>query len=219
MGSQRERVDQVTWPSHPGMSPFFTTRESSRTIVEYNIRVSFTLDRLRRHSKKHFSTLIDLQDISSRPSAEQTNAFLTRAQLAFAFSYLAGVPADVAAAANTDGFGDNGIDGALYNPADRVLYVGQSKWRHDGSGSIDRGEIQKFIKGFRDLINTRWPRFNDRMKAKSADIEAALNDASTRIVLVVAYTGQEALSTEVTDDLNDLLRDVNNPTELVEWIR
>lgn len=165
--------------------------------------------------EKHFNGLIDLQDVSSRPAADQTSAFLTRAQLAFAFSYLGGVPADVAAASLTDGFGDNGIDGALYNPADRVLYVGQSKWRHDGTGSVDRGEIQKFIKGFRDLINTRWARFNEKMKAKAPDIEAALNDASTRIVLVVAYTGQESLSTEVAQDLTDLLQDVNNPTELV----
>ena len=141
--------------------------------------------------EKHFTGVINLSDVSTRPQQEKSSAFLTRAQLAFVFSYLSGLPLDVAAMAMTDGFGDNGIDGALYNASERVLYLGQSKWRHDGNGSIDRGEIQKFIKGFRDLINARWQRFNDRMKARASEIEAALNDANTRIVLVVAYAGRK----------------------------
>src|SRR5437763_801135 len=120
--------------------------------------------------EKHLASLVDVSDLANRPAQEQATGFLSRAQLAFVFSYLSGVPADVAAAAITDGFGDNGIDGALYNPADRVLYIGQSKWRQDGTGSIDRGEIQKFIKGFRDLINARWERFNQKMQPKAADI-------------------------------------------------
>jgi hypothetical protein len=165
--------------------------------------------------EKHFAGVVDISDLAIRPVAEQTTAFLTRAQLAFVFSYLSGVPADVAAAAITDGFGDNGLDGVLYNATERVLYIGQSKWRHDGTGSIERGDIQKFIKGFRDLINARWSRFNQKMQPKAPDVEAALNDSSTRIVLVVTYTGQNALSTEVSQDLADLLEDVNNPTELV----
>src|SRR5690349_12429531 len=93
---------------------------------------------IRAALEKHFSGLIDVSDLTTRPPAEQATGFLTRAQLAFVFSYLSGVPTDVAAAAIVDGFGDNGIDGVLYNPTDRVLYVGQSKWRQDGTGSIDR---------------------------------------------------------------------------------
>ena len=165
--------------------------------------------------EKHFAGLIDLSDIVGRPADEQANGFLSRAQIAFALSYLSGLPPEITGPAITDGFNDNGIDAALYHPADRVLYLGQSKWRNDGTGSIDRGQVQKFIKGFRDVINARWPRFNDRLQAKAKDIETALNDAKTRIVLIVAYTGQEALAPEIAQDLQDLLDEMNNPTELV----
>lgn len=170
---------------------------------------------IRAALEKHFKGIIDLSDLLSRPPEEQNSAFLSRSQMAFVLAYLTGVKAEIAASAVTDGFGDNGIDGAFYHAAERVLYLGQSKWRHDGSGSVDRAEVQKFIKGFRDFVNARWDRFNEKIKAKAADFEAALNDASTRIVLVTAYTGQEPLAHEITQDLQDVLDEINNPTELV----
>ncbi len=156
-----------------------------------------------------------MSDLANRSQNEKNNAFLSRAQIAFVFAYLAGVKPEIAAEAVTDGFGDNGIDAVLYHAPERILYVGQSKWRNDGSGSMDRGEIQKFLKGFRDLVNARWDRFNAKMRAKELDLEAILNDSTTRIMLVLAYTGQEALSPEINQDLQDLLDEVNNPIELV----
>ena len=170
---------------------------------------------IRAALEKRYRGIVDISDVAGRSSEEQTNHFLTRSQMAFVFEYLAGVSTEDAARAITDGFKDNGIDGVLYHAAERVLYVGQSKWRHDGSGSLDRGEIQKFIKGFRDLINARWGRFNSKFNAKAADIDAAITNSSTRMVLVVAYTGQEPVSSEVNQDIQDLLDELNNPFELV----
>lgn len=165
--------------------------------------------------EKNLDGLINLSDVEDRQKSEKDDAFLTRSQLAFILSYLSGLSLDVSAKSITDGFGDNGIDGVLYNASARVLYLGQSKWRHDGSGSIERGEIQKFIKGFRDLINARWERFNKKLTMMENEIEAALNDANTRIEIVIVYTGQATLSQEITQDINDLLNEINNPTELV----
>jgi hypothetical protein len=42
-----------------------------------------------------------------------------------------------------------------------------------------------------------------------------LDDASTRIVLLIVYTGQEGLSQEVLPDLRDVIDEINDPTELV----
>ena len=169
---------------------------------------------IRAALEKQLQSHVDLSDVCDRVD-EQTNAFLSRAQMAFVLSYLTGQSMAEAATSITDGFGDNGIDAVLYHPTERVLYIGQSKWRNDGSGSIDRGDTQKYIKGFRDLINARWERFNEKLKNRSASIETALNDASIRIVLVVAYTGQEPLSSEVNQDIQDLLEEINDPTQLV----
>jgi len=170
---------------------------------------------IRAALEKELRAHIDVSDVENRPLDEQMNIFLTRSQMAYVLMYLASVTPEDAAKAITDGFSDNGIDGVLYQASERILYVGQSKWRNDGTGSIDRGEMQKFLKGLRDLTNARWERFNDKIKAKSPDLEAALNDASTRIVVVVAYTGQEPLSMEVGQDLQDIVSELNDPTELV----
>lgn len=165
--------------------------------------------------EKEFAELIDLSDCAGRQEDERASAFLTRALAAFALVAVSGTDPDQAAASVVDGGQDNGIDAVFHSPAERILYVIQSKWRHDGSGSMNRGEVQKFITGFRDLINARFERFNDKLRARSADVLAALNDAGTRMVIVLAYTGQEPLSEEVARDLQDTLDELNDPTEVV----
>jgi hypothetical protein len=170
---------------------------------------------IRATLKKEFAGLIDVSDYDGRPEEERASAFLTRALAAFALVTVSGVDVDQAAAAVVDGGQDNGIDAILPSAAERILYVVQSKWRHDGSGSMDRGDILKLITGFRDLINGRFERFNQKLRAKSTEVLSALNDAGTRMVIVVAYTGQEPLSPEVARDLQDTLDELNNPTDVV----
>src|SRR4051812_11116176 len=91
---------------------------------------------IRAAIEQQYSALIDVSDVASRPADEKTNVLLTRSQMAFVLEYLAGVSADDAAKAITDGYGDNGVDGVLYHAPERTLYIGQSKWRHDGGGTI-----------------------------------------------------------------------------------
>src|SRR5207248_1991690 len=164
---------------------------------------------------KTFRSLIGVSDLASFPSDKQEAGFLTRAQAAFCLAHLADISPEDAAGSVTDGFKDNGIDATYYHPTEHVLYLVQSKWRQDGSGSVDRGEIQRFIKGFKDLINARWDRFPGRLSKRKNVIESALNDASTRIVLVVACTGQAPLSDDVRSDLKDAVDEANSPTEIV----
>jgi hypothetical protein len=158
---------------------------------------------------------IDLSDLAGRPANAITDAGLTRGLAAFVLSYIAEISPEESAGAVIDGFGDNGIDIVYYHASDRALYLLQSKWRHDGQGTIPLGDVQKFVKGFRDLINARWDRFNQKLKQQHDALESALNDAQTRIVLVVVYSGQDPLSQEASESLKDLLADINNPTEIV----
>ena len=158
---------------------------------------------------------VDLADLTGRPENEITDAGLTRGLAAFVLSYIAEISPEESCAAITDGFGDNGIDAVYYHVSDRALYLVQSKWRHDGQGSVPLGDVQKFTKGFRDLINARWGRFNEQIKRHRDSLESALNDAQTRIVLVLTYSGQDPLGQEASESLKDLLSDINNPTEIV----
>jgi len=170
---------------------------------------------IRASIEKVFKPHIDLSDVATKSADDKTNSLLTRGLAALALAYISNITPEDAAKSVTDGFKDNGLDAVHYHPADRVLYLVQSKWRHDGRGSIDRAEIQRFLKGFKDLLNARWNRFNAKIAARSADLDAALEDSSTRIVLVVTYTGQEPLSPEIAQDIRDVADEINDPTELV----
>ncbi|MCG8407870.1 MAG: hypothetical protein MI923_21935, partial [Phycisphaerales bacterium] len=134
---------------------------------------------IRSALERRYGDIIDLSDLTSSHNDDVNNQLLSRSLAAFSLVYLAQVSDDVAASSITDGYGDNGIDAVYYHPADRTLYLVQSKWSNDGSKTISRGEIQKFIKGFKDFINARWDRFNDHVKERSGDLEIALNDAQT----------------------------------------
>jgi hypothetical protein len=170
---------------------------------------------IRATLEKLFRPFIDTTDLASHPAEEQTRAFLSRALAAMALAYIAGLTPKDAADAVTDASQDNGIDAVAYHQKDRVVYLVQSKWHRDGTGGIDRAGMQKFLKGLRDLLNARWDRFNERIRSRASILDAALDDASTRIVLIIATTGQEPLSTDVRQDLVDTLDELNDPTELV----
>lgn len=162
-----------------------------------------------------FGQDIDMSDYSGKSAEEKERAFLSRAQAAFVLTYLTEDSPSELAGSITDGGQDNGLDAVYYHASEGVLYLVQSKWKSNGTGSISRGDTQKFLKGFRDLINARWDRFNSKVQKVSTPLELALNDASTRIVLVVTYTGQDPISADVQQDIQDALTEVNDPTELV----
>lgn len=163
-----------------------------------------------------FTNLIDLSDYATKPQTQQDSAFLTRALAAFAILGAADITPEQAALCITDGFQDNGIDAVYFDSREKVLFVVQTKWRHDGTGSIERGDALKFITGIKDLINAEFNRFNNKISNRSVEILDALSLANTRIVLLVAYTGQATLSQDVERDFNDFLNDMNDPSEVVE---
>jgi len=173
------------------------------------------LRQIRAHLDTHFRALVDMSDMAGRATEEQENVFLSRSLAAFALVHLTNVEFQEGVTALTDGGQDNGIDAVLHHIPKRSLYLVQSKWRHDGSGTISRGEMQKFLTGVRDLVNLRFDRFNAKMTAKKGTIESALNDARTRIVLVIAYTGQQPLADDVSRDIRDFLDEMNDPADVV----
>lgn len=162
-----------------------------------------------------YDGLIDISDYAGRSAEDQESGFLTRSLAAFAIQSLADIEPAVAANCVTDGYRDNGVDAIHYDTNERILYLVQSKWDHDGSGSIARGDTQKFLKGFRDLIAPHFSRFNARVQNMAGTVNTAISDARTRIFLVVTYSGQQPLSSEVKSDFDDVLREMNDPTDVV----
>lgn len=166
--------------------------------------------------KALFIDLIDLSDYKGKPQDQKDSAFLTRALAAFTISVAADINPDQAASCVTDGFHDNGIDAIYFDNHEKILFLVQTKWRHDGTGSIEQGDALKFINGVKALINAEFNHFNEKIKSRSTDILDALSLANTRIVLLLAYTGQSTLSEDVKRDFDNFLDDTNDPSEVLE---
>ena len=173
------------------------------------------LRQINAHLEENYRPFVSLNDVLQKSDEEKDQIFRTRALAAYALKTLAEVSFEISAQYVTDGYGDNGLDAVYFNRSDRVLYLVQSKWSQDGSGTISVGDMQKFLQGFKDLINARYERFNDKIKAIKTEIDQALNDAKTRIVMAVTYTGTQPLSNEVEALTNDLTAEINDTTEIL----
>jgi len=166
--------------------------------------------------KKRFDGLIDLSDIKTAPEAERENFFLTRSLSAFVIAELAKIDDKIAAKAVVDGSKDNGIDAFYFDTTERVCYLVQSKWIHNGKASVELGEVLKFIQGVTDLLEFKLEHF-EKLQQKKAEIDAALSDSSARFVLVITYTGEQPISTEAVRPIEQFLNEQNDPTELISF--
>lgn len=162
-----------------------------------------------------FSGKIDMRDWNKKAAESKDLAFLSRSLAAFSIMHLTDINSEEAAESVVDGGKDNGIDAIFYDKRERVLYLIQSKWKQNGSGSFERGDLQKFICGVRDLTNERFDRFNKKIQNKADEIDEALNDSDTKIILILSYTGQDHLSAEVKQDLDDFVQETNDATDLM----
>lgn len=157
-------------------------------------------------------------DVNDANPGQEDALRLTRGLAAFALMQLVDLNETAAAAAITDGYGDNGIDAVYVDIDSSRVYLVQSKWSNAGSGSPALGDVEKFLKGFADLINAEFDRFNTKTSAKQPDLEKALGDPNVRFVLVFAHSGQEALSDPAKDAIENVLKDVNDPIETASFM-
>jgi hypothetical protein len=137
-------------------------------------------------------------------------------QLLAAYSLSVEAFAEIDQAANsiTDGFGDNGIDAIYYDDTRYNLWIVQSKFIQKLNGGIDTGEIDKFVRGIKNLINADFSKFNERIQEKQDEILNALDEPSVKIQILFAYTGK-GLSKENLEPINQLLSEQNDTEELV----
>ena len=161
-----------------------------------------------------FDGLIDMADYKKASDDERTKVFRTRALAAQALRRIAGIDADAAAAAVTDGSGDNGIDAIYVSETDVVVLV-QAKWDSKGTAGIGVGDTRNFIAGLKDLTDERFDRFNNKFQGHVAELQGALQNPDVTFVMVVATTGTPNFSQPVANAFSDMEADLNNPDPLV----
>jgi hypothetical protein len=132
---------------------------------------------------------------------------LSRLLARFAIDHATGFGAEVQIEI-TDGADDKGIDCLAVDGNNLVVLV-QSKWKKDGSGSLDLAGMSKMLNGARALIGMK-----SSLPAQcSAEMRDRVNDAlvtpGARLLLVTIATGKEPLSDEVLEPLNEFLGTIN----------
>lgn len=103
-------------------------------------------------------------------------------------------------------------------PTAAVSIWSKASGSKEGTGSPALGDVQKFMKGFEDLINAEFDRFNDKVNAMRDDLETALSDPNVQFVLVLAHSGQEPLSAPAREAVDNGLKDVNDPIETASFV-
>ncbi|MBL7791415.1 MAG: AIPR family protein [Saprospiraceae bacterium] len=164
-----------------------------------------------------YSDKIDISD--AKNDNEKENYFLTRAYAAYTLQILAQIDAVTASNSITDTFDDNGIDAIYFDRRNKELWLLQSKWIKNGNGEPDTGDTSKFKNGVVDLIDLKFNRFNEKVKAKEAEVIEALEDPLVKIKIVLTYTGQDTFSEHNRRIIDDLLGELNDPSELAVFNR
>jgi hypothetical protein len=173
------------------------------------------VNQISNHLTEAFSNLIDLSDQSNSTEENRKNFLLTRSLAAYSIKYHAHIDESTSAQSVTDGSNDNGIDAIYYDENEKVLFISQSKWMHDGKGEPSLGDIKKFLDGIKDLFNFQFDRFNGKIQLKQNCIQNAIRDPNTRYQIIIAYTGINDLAEPASRDLNDFLEEMNDASEMV----
>lgn len=167
-------------------------------------------NRLKNHIDSIVKEHLDLSDCNDDP-----NKVYTRGLVAICMSGLSGGNYSHVAKHVTDGSGDNGVDGAYYDNLRNKLYIIQSKWSNKGTGTIDTGDLRKFISGAYDLLNEDWKRFNERLKKISHELSTGIK-TDPEVVLVAVYNSDNPISTDCEHIIKEFLSE--NNTEFQEVV-
>ncbi len=167
--------------------------------------------------EKQFDGLIDMTDWAARPADQRRGAFLSRALAALCIKSLAKVDVAIAAAAVTDGFHDNGIDAIYFDQVSDALLIVQSHWSKDGSTPITSEDTGKLAQGILDILSLRIDRFNDKIKAKEAEIKAAVySERALKFIIITAHTATQPTAPHATRIIDDLVSELNTPVPTAE---
>lgn len=176
---------------------------------------TLTIRRITSFLDKTFKDKIDLSNLHPKVSeTDKQKQYRSRAFAAYSLTVIALADVEDAVNSITDGYEDNGIDAIYYDKGTKNLWIVQSKFSETGTGGIDNGDIEKFAKGVKKLINADFNSFNQRIKDREDEILSALDDASVKIQILLAYTSKK-LSSHNLSSINDLLKEQNDTEELL----
>jgi hypothetical protein len=113
----------------------------------------------------------------------------------------------------TDGELDGGIDAVAVDPLTNMVVVVQSKWRRDGTGSVDLASVLKFVDGVRSLLDIDSSGIATCSAKAKAAVRAAMQTPGGHMRMVIATTAADDLSAPVREPFDRLLSVLNDVGE------
>lgn len=169
---------------------------------------------IKEYLLENLKDFVDMRGVTRKSEHDREVLFLSRSLAAFSIMHLTGATPEEAGESLIDGRDDNGIDAVFFHQEEKALYLVQSKWKQDGTGSIDVGETLKFLRGVEILLQVEIEKFNKKVKDRSDEISNAIHHARY-IYLVLAYTGKDPLSQEVNQCMDEQISNINSCGEIV----
>ncbi|MHC5264281.1 AIPR family protein [Streptomyces sp. UC4497] len=164
---------------------------------------------------EQFDGLIDMTDLEGRDESSVRTAFLSRALAALAVLEVAGLGRKQAAACIIDGFDDQGIDAVAVDNDAPHIWIVQAKWSKEGNATFDQKALFAAKEGLKKLVNSQYDRFNKKLQPMVPNLNSALSNPRVQITIVPALAGDRGLSTGILRDFEDLLREYNDPQEIL----
>ena len=148
---------------------------------------NINMRRVQARIQEMFQGEVDMADFPN----DTNKHFETRALAAFALIMTSGLEVTQASAQVTDGYHDMGIDAIYLDETQKKLFLVQSKWRADGVGSITQDEMFNFAQGVQRVLEEDLTGANDKILAKSIDIDVALTQMGYQIHAIFIHTGNQ----------------------------
>jgi hypothetical protein len=178
--------------------------------------MSVHVRQLEQYFTNAVGTSLDLSDLTGKSPEETKASTLSRSLTAFAICSLTGASIAQAASAVLDGERDQGIDGCYFDEAKNTLVFVQSKWHANGTKTISKGEILKFLHGVKLVLAANWDTFSQRFKSHKSAIDQALLKPDVSVTIAVAFTGDNPLGAECKEVLDQFEKDQNAVSEFLE---
>lgn len=161
--------------------------------------------------KNHINNAIK-EHLFLKDCLDDEQKLMSRGLVAITLAGLSGLSYENVGNYVTDGTRDNGIDGVYYDNKKNKLYIIQAKWSTKGTGTIETGELRKFIAGIYLLLNEEWKKFNPRFKAISAEISAGLQN-DPEVVIIAAFNSDNDLSLDCKEIVDEFLNENNSDSQ------
>lgn len=172
---------------------------------------SINMRRVKNKVREIFAGEIDMSDFPD----DHSNHFETRALAAIALMMMAGLEASQASKHITDGYNDMGIDALYLDEIQKKLFVVQSKWKSNGVGSVSQDEMNNFAQSIYRILEEDLCGANEKINAKSADVDKALTQMGYQIHSVFIHTGNEMANKYILRPIDKLMNQTNDDVSTI----